>query len=273
MESKKKKFLYSIFTVIIVLAIAFSILYSLYWSDLITIILSNEGLWIGAVAIISRVFILGIMSFVLFRKWLRQEAIYISDAYFLFGSFFGILTCAKIYDLFFNLVFISGAFPSELILLLAKVRFFVIIVNLIPILYIGLDAILIYINMNKNKEMNKKQFNKLRLRIMLGYVLVTTLVIILAPSVDFLNLVFPFVTILIYIAIAFMFLFMYKNKRLVQANGLIIGIAFICFLISNLIRTILINTDLSLGIFAELIDIGVNLLIFIGFISKPKYAK
>jgi hypothetical protein len=126
--------------------------------------------------------------------------------------------------------------------------------------------------MNKNKEMNKEQFNKLRLRIMLGFVIVIALVIVLAPTLNFLNLVFPFITMLIYIAIAFMFLFMYKNKRLTQANGLIIGIAFICFLVSNLIRTILINVNLSYGIFAELIDIGVNLLIFIGFITKPKYA-
>ena len=272
MESKKKKFLYYIFAVIIALAIFFSVLYSLYWSTLITIIFSIEGLWIGVVAIIARVIILGIMSFVLFRKWLKQEAIYVSDAYFLFGSFFGILTWGKILDLFYNLMYISGENP-EFSLLLGKIRFVVIIVNLLPVLYIGLEAILIYINMNKNQEMSKKQFNKLRLRIMLGYVLVASLVPILSPSVAFFNLAFPFVTVLIYIAIAFMFLFMYKNKRLVQANGLIIGIAFICFLVSNLIRMILINQNVSYGIFAELIDIAVNLLIFIGFISKPKYAK
>jgi len=272
MESKKKKFLYSIITVILALTIIFSVIYSLNWPALIAAIFSSEGLWIGVAAILGRALVLGIMSFFLFRKWLRQEAIYISDAYFLFGSFFGILTCAKIYDLFFNLVLISNTFSTEFSLLLAKIRFFIIIVNLIPILYIGLDAILIYINMNKNKEMNKKQFNKLRLRIMFGFVFVTALVIILAPTVKFLNLVFPFITILIYIAIAFMFLFMYKNKRLVQANGLIIGVAFICFLVSGLFRTILINANFSYNIFAELIDIGVNLFMFFGFISKPKYA-
>lgn len=272
MESKKKKFLYSSITIILVLTIIFSVLYSLYWPTLITTIFSSEGLWIGVVAIIGRALVLGIMSFFLYRKWLRQEAIYISDAYFLFGSFFGILTCAKIYDLFFNLVVISGAFSIEFSLLLAKIRFFIIIVNLFPILYIGLDAILIYINMNRNKEMNNKQFNKLRLRIMFGFVLVSALVIVLAPTINFLNLVFPFITILVYIAIAFMFLFMYKNKRLVQANGLIIGVAFICFIVSGLLRTILINENFSYSIFAELIDIGVNLFMFIGFISKPKYA-
>ena len=272
MESKRKKFLISILALMISLIIFFSVIYTIYWSLLITTILSIEGLWIGVLAIIVRILILGLMSFFLYRKWLRQEAVYVSDAYFLFGSFFGILTFAKIYDLFFNIVIIAETFNTDIILLLTKIRFFVIIVNLIPVLYIGLDAILIYINMKKNKEMNKEQFNQLRLRIMFGFVIVTALVIVLAPTFDFLNLVFPFITILIYIAIAFMFLFMYKNKRLKQANGLIIGIAFICFLISNLLRTILINANLTFGIFAELIDIGVNLFMFIGFISKPKYA-
>ena len=126
--------------------------------------------------------------------------------------------------------------------------------------------------MNKNKEMNKKQFNKLRLRIMFGFVLVTALVIVLSPTLNFLNLAFPFITILIYVAIAFMFLFMYKNKRLVQANGLIIGVAFICFIVSNMLRTVLVNVNPLYSIFSELIDIGVNLFMFVGFISKPKYA-
>lgn len=272
MESKKRKALYSILAVILALIIVFSVVFSMYWSTLITTILANEGFWIGAVAIIARVLILGIMSFFLYRKWLRQEAIYMSDAYFLFGSFSGILACAKTYDLFYNLVVISGAFTPEFSLLLVKIRFFIIIVNLIPILYIGLDAILIYINMNKNKEMNKKQFSKLRLEIMSVYVLVTAFVIVIGPTLNFLNMVLPYITIVIFLGIAFMFLFMYKNKRLTQANGLIIGIAFICFIFSNLMRSILINANLSYSIYAELIDIAVNLIMFIGFISKPKYA-
>ena len=205
MESKRKKFLISILTLIISLIIIFSVIYFVYWPKLIATILSVEGLWIGVLAIIMRILILGLMTFFLYRKWLRQEAIYISDAYFLFGSFFGILTFAKIFDLFFNIVVISEPSITDFILLLTKIRFFVIIANLIPVLYIGLDAILIYINMKKNTEMNREQFNKLRLRIMFGFAIVTALVIVLAPTFEFLNLVFPFITILIYIAIAFIY--------------------------------------------------------------------
>ncbi len=270
MEDKKKKFLYRILIVNLALLVVFVLLFSFYGPILATTIFENE---IGFIAITIRVLILGFMSFFLYRKWLRQEAIYISDAYFLFATFFGIFTWAKVYDMIYNPAVISGLFETEFILLLVKIRFFIIIANLMPILYIGLDAILVYVNMNLNKEMKRKQFNKLRLRIILIFVLITLSVIVIAPTLGFLNLVFPFITIAIYFCIAFMFLFMYKNKRLSQANGLIIGIAFICFIVSGLIRTILISTNIYYSIIAEIIDIGVNLFMFAGFITKPKYAR
>jgi len=270
MEGKKKKFLYRILAVNLALLAVFALLFSFYGPILATTIFENE---IGLIAIITRILILGLMSFFLYRKWLRQEAIYISDAYFLFASFFGIFTWAKVYDLIYNPAIISGLFDTGFILLLVKIRFFIIIANLMPILYIGLDAVLVYINMNTNKDMKKKQFNRLRLRVILIFVLITISVIVLAPTLGFLNLVSPLITIVSFVSIAFMFLFMYKNKRLSQANGLIIGIAFICFIVSSLIRTILISTNIYYSIIAEIIDIGVNLLMFTGFITKPKYAR
>ena len=69
MESKKKKFLYSVFFIILALTIVFSILFSMYWPALIAPILSSENLWIGVVAIIGRAAVLGILSFFLYRKW------------------------------------------------------------------------------------------------------------------------------------------------------------------------------------------------------------
>ncbi|MHA1350338.1 MAG: hypothetical protein ACTSSC_10185 [Promethearchaeota archaeon] len=270
MEDKKKKFLYRILIVNLALIAIFVVLFLAYGPILAATIFENE---IALIAVTSRILILGIMSFFLYRKWLRQEAIYVSDAYFLFGSFFGMFTWAKVYDVFYIPAIYSGVFDTGFILLLVKIRFFIIIANLMPILYIGLDAILVYVNMNMNKEMKKKQFNKLRVRIILIFVLITISVIIFGPTLDFFNLVFPFITMVSFVSIAFMFLFMYKNKRLSQANGLIIGIAFICFIASNLIRTILVSTNLYLSIIAEIIDIGVNLLMFIGFITKPKYAR
>ncbi len=273
MERKKRAFLYSILTVILVLITSFTILFTFYWSVLVSTLAANEGLMLGLIVIVSRILILGFMSFFLYRKWLKQEAIYTSDAYFLFGSFFGILTCGKIYDIFYTLALVSTSFDAEFILLLLKIRFFIIVVNVMPILYIGLEVIITFFNMYKNKEMDKKQFNKLRLRIILIFILVLVLVISLASTTSFLSTILPFITLVMFLGIAIMFLFMYKNQRLSQANGLIIGIAFICFIASNLIRSVLLNIHLYYSVLAELIDIGVTLLIFIGFVTKPKYAK
>jgi hypothetical protein len=273
MEGKKKSFLYSILIIILGLIISFTLLFTFYWSVLITTLAVNEGYVLVLGIIISRILILGIMSFFLYLKWLKQEAIYTSDAYFLFGSFFGILSCGKIYDIFYNLAHISMSFDADFILLLLKIRFFIIVVNVMPILYIGLEVIITFFNMYKNKEMDKKQFNKLRLRIILIFTLVLVLVICLAPTTNFLATILPFITLIMFLGIAIMFLFMYKNKRLTQANGLIIGIAFICFIVSNLIRAFLVGINVYYTAFAEVIDTGVNLLIFIGFVTKPKYAK
>ena len=270
MEDKKKKFLYGILIVNLALIAIFVLLFLVYGPILATTIFENE---IALIAVTSRILILGLMSFFLYRKWLRQEAIYVSDAYFLFGSFFGMFTWAKVYDIFYNSAIYSGVFDTGFGLLLVKIRFLIIIANLMPILYIGLDAILVYVNMNMNKEMKKKQFNKLRVRIIIIFVLITITIIILGPTFDFFNLVFPFITIISFASIAFMFLFMYKNKRLSQANGLIIGLAFIAFIASNLIRTILVSTNLYYSIIADIIDVGVNLFMFLGFITKPKYAR
>ncbi len=273
MEGKKRTFLYSILIVILALIISFTMLFTFYWSVLVSPLAANEALLLGLVVIIIRILILGIMSFFLYHKWLKQEAIYTSDAYFLFGSFFGILSCGKIYDIFYYLALISTTFDTEFILLLLKIRFFIIVVNVMPILYIGLEVIITFFNMYKNKEMDKKQFNKLRLRIILIFILVLVLVISLASTTSFLSTILPFITLVMFLGIAIMFLFMYKNQRLSQANGLIIGIAFICFIASNLIRSVLLNIHLYYSVLAELIDIGVTLLIFIGFVTKPKYAK
>jgi len=271
MERKKKNFLYSILIIVLSLIISFTLLFNFYWSVVITTLAANEDFLLILAIILSRILILGFMSFFLYRKWLKQEAIYTSDAYFLFGSFFGILSCGKIYDILYNLAFISMSFDAEFILLLLKIRFFIIVVNVMPILYIGLDVIITFFNMYRNKEMDKKQFNKLRLRIILIFILILVLVISLAPTTDFLSKILPFITLVMFLGIAIMFLFMYKNERLSQANGLIIGIAFICFIASNLLRSL--SIELYYVAFIEIIDIGVTLLIFIGFVTKPKYAK
>lgn len=271
MEKRKERFLIGILSFVFVIILLFSLLFSYYWTAIIETVLSDEALLIGVMAIIVRATILGIMAFFLFRKWFNQEAVFLSDAYFLFGSFFSIFATGKVYDVFYNLAVISGDFSEFFILNLAKIRYLIILITAIPILFLALEAILTFVNMYKNKDMNRKQFNKLRLRILMILMFIIAVITLIAPNLNFLLLTLPYITIGIFLGIAIMFLFMYKNKRLSQVNGLIIGIAFILFIFSNLVRVILTSINLYYSIFAELIDIGVNLIMFFGFITKPKY--
>jgi hypothetical protein len=67
---------------------------------------------------------------------------------------------------------------------------------------------------------------------------------------------------------------MYKNKYLSQANGLIIGLSFLLLIIATIARTVLsLSYDIFPVVLAEFIDIGVYILMFIGFITKPSYGK
>ncbi|MFX0059201.1 MAG: hypothetical protein ACFE8J_12955 [Candidatus Heimdallarchaeota archaeon] len=275
MEKKKRKYKYLLLGSSIALLVIFLLVYSLYWSTIIYVLTQIEGTWLATIASIVRIIILGIMSFFLFRKWLKQEAIYTSDAYFLFALFFMVLTFGKIYDLLYNLILISESFGEAVLLYLQKVRFIIVVLNILPILYIGLEAIMTFISVYI-KEISKKQFNKLRLWIVIIFLVLVSFIIVTSTSITFLISVLPFLTLAIFVMIAIMFLFMYKNKRLSQANGLIIGLAFLVFIFTNIARSIISVRALSepsLFVIAETLDIAANFLMFIGFISKPKYAK
>jgi len=246
MEIKKRRYKLLLLGVSIALLVAFSLVYYLYWATISYVLSEIEGTWLATIASIIRIIILAIMSFFLFRKWFKQEAIYTSDAYFLFALFFMILTYGKIYDLLYNWILISGNFGETVLLYLQKVRFIIVVLNILPILYVII------------------------------FLVIVSFIIVIASSITFLISVLPFLTLAIFVMIAVMFLFMYKNKRLSQANGLIIGLAFLVFIFTNIARSIISVRALSepsLFVIAETLDIIANFLMFIGFISKPKYAR
>ena len=275
METKKKKFKWYLVGALTIISVIFILLYIAFW-PIITFSLANiENIWLSTVASIIRIVILAIMSFILINKWFKQEAIFTSDAYFLFALFFLILTEGKIYDLFYNMILISELVDEVVLLFLVKIRYFIVVINILPVLYIGLQATMtltsVYI-----RELTKDQFNRIRLWIVVVFLIILSIIITIAPTVASLIRVLPYFTIAIFIALAIMFLFMYKNKHLSQADGLIIGIAFFAFIGSNIFRSIFTVSAMnepSIFFLIEGLDIIVNTMMFIGFIKKPKYAK
>jgi hypothetical protein len=274
MENKKRKFKWYLSCIVLVVATGLFLMFFSFWSQMVYTINNVQGIWVSIIASIIRIIILAVMSAILFVKWFKQEAIYTSDAFFLFAMFFLILTIGKLYDLPYNLILVSGIIDDTSLLLLLKIRHFIVALNIIPMLYIGLQATMTLLSVYV-KELSKSQFNKIRLWIVLIFLIIVSTIIIIAPEIDFLISALPYYTFPIFIAIGIMFLFMYINKHLSQANGLIIGIAFFLFIVSNLFRSFaskLAMSEPSLYIVIEGFDIIVNFLMFIGFIRKPKYA-
>jgi hypothetical protein len=275
MDTKKKKFKLYLLGASISLTMIFLLLYFIFWSTIEYSLTNMQDIGLSIIASVIRILILAIMSIILFNKWFKQEAIYTSDAYFLFALFFMILTIGKIYDLFYNILLISDLIDESVLLFLVKIRYVIVTINILPVLYIGLQAMMtltsVYI-----KELTKRQFNRIRLWMVILFSAVVLTIIIIAPSVTSLIRVLPYFTFAIFIALAIMFLFMYKNKHLSQANGLIIGIAFFAFIGSNIFRSIFsvsAMSEPSLFFVIEGLDIIVNTMMFIGFIRKPKYAR
>jgi len=274
MDAKKIKYRWYLIGSVVIIGIIFTFLYVIFWSTISYSLTQLPNTILSVIASLIRIVVLGIMSLILFIKWFKQEAIYTSDAYFLFALFFMVLTCGKIFDLHYNLLLVSELHNDTFLLVFLKIRFFLIVLNLLPVLYIGLQAILT-LSSAYIKEMSKARFNKIRSWILFIFAVVFSIIIVLATNISFLITVLPFFTILIYIALAIMFLFMYKNEHLSQANGLLIGIAFFAFVVSNIFRAIMsvyaLDTP-SIFFIIEGVDIFVNFLMFIGFIKKPKYA-
>lgn len=259
----------------ILVILGFSLLFSYFWNPLIAVLNQVEGAWFAVVSGVIRIIILVIMSSILYSKWFKQKKIYVSDAYFLFAFFFSILVVGKIYDLYINLITFSESVTTDFILFITKIRYFIVTLNLTPILYIGLETILTLISAYI-KNITKSKFNKIRLGIIGSYLLLVLFIIIVAPSLNLLIIALPYFTLGIYLVIAIMFFFMYKNKRLSQANALLIGIAFLCLIVSSLIRSVITVIALeipSIFVIAEMLDIIVNFLIFLGFITRARYAK
>lgn len=274
MEHKKKLFKRIILGNMILVFSAYTILYYLFWPSFRETLLNIEAFSIITGIIFMRVFIFLLMTYILFRQWIKQESIYTSDAYFLFGTTFIILIAGKLFDLFYNFIHASGSFSEDFTFNLLKIRYLIIILNVIPLLYLGLQVLITLVKVYI-KDLSKQQFNRIRLAIIIVFLSVISLLIIFTNERAKLYNLLPVIVSGTMIGIVVMFLFMYKNKHLSQAHGLIIGAGFILAILFSFVRIILLLTfDETLTIiYSEIFDMIAYSIIFTGFILKPKYAK
>lgn len=235
-------------------------------------LVDTDGAWSVLVIILVRITILAGSAFYMFRKWFNQEEQYLSDIPFLFGMFFLLLTFGKTLDLFSNLTFYS--FDETVVLSILKVRYFVIILTLAPLVYLGLGIILFSLSFRYEK-LTKDFNNKIRTKLIVIILCVESFAILMVLSVSAISLLLPCVIIPSLAGIVYVFLLAYKTKRLSEVNPLILAIGFFLYMISSIIRPIaqnIIGISANFLIFIEIIDLIVCIVIFMGFYLKIDYS-
>ncbi len=232
-----------------------------------------EGIW-GVVIIISiRIILLSVMSFYVFNKWFNQEEQFISDIPHLFGLFLLLLTFGKALDLFWDLTYFR--FDEEFVLFLLKVRFFIIILEFIPLMYLSIIMIFYALSLRERfkKLKNKKYTKKMTIRLLLIIVIIEIFAVIIAPDIFILGRILPFILIPSLLVIIYIFFFAYKHHRLSQVHPLIIAIGFLFYTVSSILRPVIqviMGESAYYIILAETIDLFVFIIIFIGLIHEAK---
>lgn len=269
--SKKGLYQLSLIICIILAIIGVSILYYINWALIIQAFQDYEGAFEVVLIISIRIIILIITAFYLFHKWFKQEAQYLSDIPFLLGLFFLILLFGKVIDLLWDLTFFT--FNDDIVLLFLKFRFFIIIFEVAPLIYLGLEIIFFRLEDRFQKLKDKDYMNKLRVVIILIIVCVESIVVIIAPNNTTMGIILPAIVIPSLIGIVYIFFLAYRLKRLAVVKPGILTLGFLFYLFSNIFRPLMQNILGEVAMYiilAELVDIFVFLIIFFGLYKKEK---
>lgn len=259
---------------IIISTIAIVFLYALNWNLIIESYHEHEGA-LGVVLIISlRIIFVSAMAIYTFYKWFKQEEQYLSDLPFLFGLFFLFLIFGKALDLFADFIYFQ--LPESKVLIVLKIRYFIMILDFFPMIYLSSEMILFSFSLNQRfkRLTDEKMRNKISLWLIIIILIIESIFGILAPNSTILSIYYPIIVIPSLLTITWLFYFAHKNKRLSQVNTLILTIGFSAYLISQIIRPlaqIIIGESSLFLIFAESLDLIIFIIIFLGFYLESKY--
>jgi len=256
------------------------LLFALNISLIIKSLNEIEGIWAAVIVISIRISLLTVMTFYVFNKWFKQENLYLSDIPHLFGLFLLLLTFGKLVDLFWNLTYFR--FDEEFVLILLKIRYFIIILEFIPLMYLSIVMIFYSLSLRERfiKLRDRKYADKLTIRLLIVIALIEMFAVIMAPNVFILGRILPFILIPSLIVIIYIFFFAYKHKRLSEVHPLIIAFGFLLYTISSILRPLIqamlgesMHALVMYIIIAEIIDLFVFIVIFIGLYLKASYTE
>jgi hypothetical protein len=272
---KKKFYLTTILSSVILGICLIVLLYSFSW----TIILESYTEYNGALGVVlvitSRIGIVSGMAIYTFIQWFKQEEQYFSDLPFLFGLFFLLLVFGKALDMYNAFIFFQVG--ELIVLIITKIRFIIMILDFLPMIYLSIGMILFSLSLKeKNRSLrDEKRLNAVRVRIIILIIIGELTAILTINSISIISILYPIVVIPSLITIVWLFNFAYRNKRLSQVNASILWIGFSAYLVSQIVRPLvqfIIGESALFLIIAETLDLSIFVVIFIGFYKRANYS-
>ncbi|MBY8992628.1 MAG: hypothetical protein KGD58_17925 [Candidatus Lokiarchaeota archaeon] len=267
--SKRGRYKLTLLISLVLAIIGVAVLFVINWSLIIQAFQSYEGAFEVLLVISIRILILSIIAFYLFHKWFKQEAQYLSDIPFLLGLFFLILIFGKAIDLLWDLTFFT--FNDDIVLLFLKFRFFIIIFEVAPLIYLGMEIIFFRLEDRFNKLKDKGYMNRLRNILISVIILIELIAIITGPNLTMMGIILPLILIPSLLGIVYIFYMAYSLNRLTIVKPGILTISFFLYMLSNIFRPIMQNIlgeTASYIIVVEIVDIIIFMIIFLGLYKK-----
>jgi hypothetical protein len=274
----KQKNQYKLILLISFLA-GFISVFILYFLNLPTIIQAYndiQGIDLVVIIVLVRILILFGSSMYMLYKWFKQEKQFLSDLPILFAIFFLLLMFGKMVDLFFD--FTYNYFIESLNMLVIKIRYFIIIFTVLPLIYLSITMILFSLSLRdkfqKLRDENKR--NKISTIIAIIVIIIESTAVIIVPDALSISILLPAVVIPSLLVIVWLFAFSYRNKRLSQVNSFVLMIGFAAYLLSQILRPVfqrILGENSAYINLSEIIDLVIFIVIFIGFYLEANYKK
>ncbi len=267
--NKKRFYKYCLFISIIVGIISVLFLYLINYNLISDAFINYEGAFQVVLILSLRIILLCMITTFLFNRWFKQEAQYLTDIPFLLSLFFLILIFGKTVDLFVDLTFFT--FNDEMFLLLNKIRFLIIVLEVAPLIYLGFEIIFFRLEDKYQKLKNKPFMNKFRTRLVAIIVSIESLIIILSPNITILGVILPIILIPSLFGIVYIFYLAYRLNRLSVVKPKILTIGFFLYMISNIFRPLMqsiLGETANYIIVVESVDLIIFLVIFLGLYKK-----
>jgi len=269
----KSRYAFTLLVVPLISIIAISYLYSFFSAEIIESLLHYEGT-VSLVFIISiRIAILTILTVFIFITWLKAEESYISDIPCLMGIFFGTIIFGKAIDILHNLTHYTASTDANMMIL--KIRFFIAIGSIFPLLFLGINMLLAFRALNENSRYQNEILRlKVRNAIILLIIAFYATLVVIAPDSTFIGILLPIFTLPALFLTTWIFVIAYRNQRLSQVHPGILSIGFILYLFSNIFRPVMmfvLGKTAMYALVSESLDVLIFVIIFIGLITKKEY--